>query len=339
MSEQIKPRIIIVIPIGDDLVEGLAKHCDVAERPAGGWTRDRVIDALPEADGVIINGAIPVDQEWLDSGRRLRVLSNRGAGVDNIDIEHASSIGILVCNTPRVLSGAVADVVFGMMLMLSRRLMAAQEHIRSGAWFAGKMAPFGNDPRGKVLGILGLGDIGKAVARTARGFDMKVIYHQPRRVMDAENSGEIEYVSRDELFRRSDFLSVHCALTPDTHRSIGAAEFGMMKPSAYFLNTARGTIVDQSALIDALEANVIAGAGLDVMEKEPLAPDSPLCSLPNVILLPHLGSLTFETRRAMEELAVRNLLDGLAGLVPAAPVNPDVLISPEHLSRRRSSEP
>ena len=320
-----KPRAILAVPIADDLIIELANHCELIEPPGAGWTRETVLEALPLAEGVLTNGTVRVDREWLDRGQRLRVVSNRGAGVDNVDVEYASSKGIVICNTPRVLSGALADIVFALILLSSRKLVGAQAHLRSGAWLDGKPAPVGNDIRGKVLGILGLGDIGRKVARTAAGFELTVLYHQPRRVFEAEEDGSVEYVSRDELFRRSDFLSVHCPLTPITEHSIGAAEFGLMKPTAYFINTSRGKVVDEPALIDALKRHVIAGAGLDVMDSEPLSPHSELATLSNAVLLPHVGSLTVETRRAMEELAARNLVDVLTGSAPAAVVNPAVL--------------
>ncbi|MFN8559675.1 MAG: NAD(P)-dependent oxidoreductase, partial [Dehalococcoidia bacterium] len=231
--------------------------------------------------------------------------------------------GVIVCNTPGVLSAAVRDITFALLLDLARHILPNDQHARSG-WRA---APgrVGVDVQGKTLGIIGLGRIGHIVARAAHGFDLNVIYYDPVRDPAAEASGLAGYRERDDVFREADFLSVHCFLDETTRHHIGLREFRLMKRSAYFINTSRGPVVDEPALIEALRTGLIAGAGLDVMEVEPLDPASELCSLANVILLPHIGSGTVETRLAMIELAGRNLVAAVTGGMPETPVNPEAV--------------
>jgi glyoxylate reductase len=298
---------------------------DLVEMPPGA-AKDptAVAAALTTAEGVLVSQAIPFTADLLDTSPMLRVISKVGAGYDKIDVSAATARRILVCNTPGVLSGAVADHTFALLLALTRRIRENEAHVRTGAWTKGA-GLLGHDIRGKTFGILGLGGIGRVVAATARGFDMNVIYFQRTRNRDAESAGLAAYRERDDLFREADVVSVHCALTAETRRSIGERELELMKPSNYFLNLSRGGVVDQAALLSALESGRLAGAGLDVTDPEPLDPNHPLCRLPNVVITPHIGSGTVETRRAMQELAVTNLLQAMAGGTPRAAVNPQVL--------------
>lgn len=309
---------------------------DLMEMPPGAAKDPSAIAAaLVTAEGVLVSQAIPFTAELFGGAPKLRVVSKVGVGYDKIDVAAATARHILVCNTPGVLSGAVADHTFALLLALTRRLRENEAHVRTGAWKKGA-GLLGHDIRGKTIGIIGFGGIGRAVAATARGFDMKVIYFQRTRNVGAESSGLAAFRERDDLFREADIVSVHCGLTPETRRSIGERELNLMKPSSYFLNLSRGAVIDHAALVRALEAGRIAGAGLDVTDPEPLDPTDPLCALPNVVLTPHIGSGTIETRRAMQELAVNNLLQAMAGETPQAAVNPEVRRTyrgSSHLSR------
>jgi glyoxylate reductase len=319
-----RARVLVTAPLPDDLIATLRKAFDLELPPGSARDSMAIISSLATAEGVLLSQALPFTAALLDSCPKLRVISNVGVGYDNIDVAAATARNILVCNTPGVLSGAVADLTFALLLALTRRLRENEAHVRTGTWKTGS-GPLGHDIRGKTIGIIGLGGIGRTVARTARGFDMSVIYYKRTRDLEAEGSGLAAFSDRDDLFREADVVSVHCALTPETRHSIGEAEFALMKPSSYFVNTSRGAVVDQAALVRALQSGKIAGAALDVTDPEPLEPADSLCSLPNVVLTPHVGSGTVETRRAMHVLAVQNLLQAMAGRIPPAAVNPEVL--------------
>ncbi len=317
-----KPRILLATPVPDHVRAMLDDACEVVTVPGGGRpTRDQLTAMLPEVDGILTSNQIKVDNALLDRCPNLKVVANNGVGYDNVDIPYATSKGVLVCNTPGVLSGAVADLTFALLLDLARHIPANEQHVRGGGW---RSAPgrIGVDVRGKTIGIIGLGRIGHLVAETAKGFALQVIYYDPTRDPDAEARGLAAYRERDDVFREADFLTVHCFLDETTRRHISRREFGLMKSSAYLINTSRGGVIDQDALVAALGEGQIAGAALDVMEEEPLDPAHPLCAAPNTILLPHVGSATVETRLAMIELAARNAIHAVTGGTPEAMVNP-----------------
>ncbi len=317
-----KPKVIVSVTLPPDLRERVAAACDIVDVPVGQNPAEAVAaDLRAQVSGMVCTMKTKVDPSLLAAFPALKVSSNFAVGFDNVDVAAATGRKVLICNTPRVLDGAVADVTIGLMLCLARNLVAGDAFVRSGAWTKGAF-PLTTDIRGKTLGLLGMGRIGRVVARTAQAFDMPVIYHNRRE--DPQAQGLATYVARDELFKRSDVLSVHIPLSAETRHSVGKRELSLMKPTAFLINTARGPVVDEAALIDALRAKTIAGAGLDVMEQEPLPAASPLCELPNVVLQAHVGSATHETRRAMIDLAVSNLLDALAGRKPEAMVNPEV---------------
>jgi glyoxylate reductase len=321
MARVDRPRVVVAAQLPDDLLSALRETCDVHLMPPGiASDSDAVASVLADAHGVIVSESVRVTPRLLDRCRRLRVVSKVGVGYDTIDVEAATARNVLVCNTPGVLNGAVADLTFAILLALTRRLRENEARVRTGAWKHGPEL-LGHDIRGKTFGIIGFGAIGRTVARTARGFDMNVIYYRRSRDAESEAAGLAAFRDRDNVFREADVVSVHCPLTSETRGSIGERELGLMKPTSYFVNTSRGAVVDQAALVRALRSGTIAGAALDVMDPEPLDPSDPLCSLPNVVLAPHVGSGTLETRRAMGELAVRNLLQVLAGIVPEATVN------------------
>lgn len=319
-----RPRIIVSVPVPEDLRAELAARFDIVDVPVGVPPADALPAELRAGiQGQLITPQTRVDENLMQSLPSLRVSSNFAVGYDNVDLQAANRHKVLICNTPNVLNNAVADVILGLMLCLARNLVAGDAFVRSGAWTRGPF-PLTHDIRGKTFGLLGMGRIGRVAARGAQAFDMKVIYHNRRQDEQAEAQGLASYVDRDTLFRTADVLCVLVPLTAETRHSVGAREFGMMKPTAYLINTARGAVLDEAALVEALRSGRIAGAGLDVMETEPLPADSPLCSLPNVVLQAHVGSATHETRRAMIELAVHNLIDALSGVRPTAMVNPEI---------------
>ena len=280
------------------------------------FTSIRLRQALAAADGVLCTVTDRIDGEVLAvQPMRARILANFGVGYNHIDMGSARKRGLVVTNTPGVLTEATADLAMALMLMVARRLGEGERQLRSGDWKG--WAPthlMGRDVSGQTLGIIGFGRIGKAVARRARrGFGMNVLCHTPRAIEDSvARDSEVQAVELDELLGLSDFVSLHCPVTPATRRLMNRERLARMKPSAVLINTARGEIVDEAALVEALTSGVIAGAGLDVYEREPELP-SGLLALPNVVLLPHLGSATESTRTAMGMKAVDNLLAFFAG--------------------------
>jgi len=289
--------------------------------------REVLLREVADVDGLYCNITERIDSEVLNTGTRLKVVASMSVGFDHIDLDAATKKGILATHTPGVLTEAVADETFGLMLALARRLVEADAYVRDGSWKL-KWSPMllvGRDVYAKTLGIYGLGRIGIAVARRAKGFGMKVIYYDAIRNEEAEKVHGIEFKTKDEVVAESDYLSVHVPYTPETRNSIGAKEFKMMKRTAYIINTARGGVVDEKALVDALREGTIAGAALDVFEREPVEPDNPLLKMKNVVLAPHLASGSIESRTAMAVLAANNLVAGLTGQTPPNLINKQVL--------------
>jgi len=276
--------------------------------------RSRLMEMVGDKEGLLCMITDRIDDDLLRHAPRLQAIANMAVGYDNIDVEAASRKGIPVSNTPGVLTDATADLAFALILAVARRLVEGDHMTREGGFrFWAPMYFLGHEVSRKTLGIIGLGRIGKAVARRARGFDMKVFYHT-RTKLSPEQEKELgaTYCDMDILLSRADFVSLHVPLTPDTHHLVGARELAMMRTSAYLINTSRGPVVDEKALLAALEKGTIAGAGLDVYEQEPdLTPG--FKNLDNVVLLPHIGSATVETRTRMALKAVENLLAGLRG--------------------------
>ncbi|NYT38550.1 D-glycerate dehydrogenase [Allopusillimonas soli] len=319
------PYVIVSAPVPEDLRTSIEANFNIVDVPVGKRLEDALdSDRLQEIAGIVCTVRTKLDEGVMASMPKLRVISNFAVGFDNVDVAAANARNILVCNTPRVLDSAVADLVFGMIIILGRDMLNGDTYVRDGTW-ASKGAPaLTRDIRGKTLGLLGMGRIGRVVAKTAKAFDMNVIYHNRNRCSDAESEGLAEYRDREALLAEADFLSIHVPLTDATRNSIGERELKIMKSSAYLINTSRGAVVDEQALVEALKSGEIAGAGLDVMVKEPLPAESPLCSMRNVVLQAHVGSGTVETRRAMIDLATRNLIDALTNKQPEAMVNPQV---------------
>ena len=290
--------------------------------------REYFLEQISIADGVVaIPGATTkMDREAIDAGRNLRIISSYSVGYDHIDVAYATEKGILVTNTPGVLTDATADLAFGLLLMAARRMSEGERLMRSGGWrYWGPRMLLGQQVAGSSLGIIGLGRIGQAMAKRAKGFDMKLCYTGRNRRPELEKELGISFLSFEDLLGTCDFISIHCPLSPETKSLIGEKELKMMKKTAILINTSRGPVVDQKALARALKEEWIAGAGLDVFEKEPMDPEDPLLKLDNVAMTPHLGSASSKTREDMAIMAVTNLLAGLEGKTPPNLLNPEVL--------------
>ncbi|MDR5695010.1 MAG: D-glycerate dehydrogenase [Armatimonadota bacterium] len=281
---------------------------------------------VADAEGLISLVTDPIDAEVMDAAPKLRVISNYAVGYDNIDIPAATARGIVVTHTPGVLTETVADFTFALILAAARRVVEADRFTREGKWKSWEPMLFlGQDVYGATLGLVGLGRIGSAVARRAKGFNMRVLYYDVVRREDLERELGLEFTDLPTLLRESDFVSIHTPLTPETRHLIGAKELNLMKPTAILINTARGPIVDTIALAHALRERRIWAAGIDVFETEPVPPDHPLLQLDNVVVAPHIASASIATRTKMALLAVENLLSVLEGRVPPHPVNPEAI--------------
>jgi glyoxylate reductase len=290
----------------------------------GAMPRDRLLAEVAGKAGAITLLTDRVDEEFLDAaGPQLTVVANYAVGFDNIDVDACTRRGVLACNTPQVLTETTADTAFALMMAAARRIAEGDRFLRSGApWIWGPLMMLGQDVHHATLGIVGFGRIGQALARRARGFAMRVLYHdRDRPPAEVEQELGAEYRDLDDLLRESDFVSLHVSLTPQTRHLINAARLALMKPTAVLVNTARGPVIDEQALAQALQQGQIFAAGLDVFEREPdVHPDLLACE--NAVLIPHLGSATVQTRLAMANLAVDNLLAGLEDRHPPALLNP-----------------
>jgi glyoxylate reductase len=267
-----------------------------------------------------------IDAAIMSAAPRLRVISNMAVGYDNIDIEEASRRGILVTNTPGILTETTADFAFALLLAAARRVVEADRYTRQGRWKTwGPQVLLGHDVHDATLGVVGLGGVGLEVAKRGSGFGMRVLYCDSTRKFKEERRYGLAYVKLDQLLTESDFISLHVPLTPETYHLVGERELSLMKPTAVLINTARGAIVDQRALWRFLEKRRIAAAAIDVSEEEPIAPDDPLLGLDNIIITPHIASASVATRLAMARMAVENLLTALRGQVPPQCVNREAI--------------
>lgn len=309
------PRVLADLPVSPTIERMLAGRIELLP-----WDSLQGAEA-PSIAAVYTYGHPRVDAELLDRLPRLRVISNFGVGVDHIDVAAASARGVAVGNTPGILDGATADQAFALLLAAGRRLVEGDRYARGPNFLRYDPAfLLGREVHGSTLGILGLGRIGEQVARRARAFDMRLLYHNRRRRPAVEETLGVRYVSRDELLAAADYLMLTVPLTSETRRLIGRAELARMKPTAILINMARGAVVDTEALAEALAARTIYAAALDVTEPEPLPRDHPLLRLDNVIITPHLGSATEQTRQRMAEASIDNLLAGLSGRPLPCPV-------------------
>ncbi len=313
------PKIFITrqIPeIGIKLLKD--KGWDVSVGPEGKISSEELLKGVKGVEAILSVLTEEINKEVMEAaGKQLKIIANYAVGYNNIDVEEAKKRNILVTNTPGVLTDAVADHAVGLLFATARRITEADKYTRAGKFKAwGPELFLGGDIAGKVLGVVGLGRIGSAVAqRMSQGFNMKVIYYDVRRNEELEKKHGWQYEELDDLFKKADFVSLHTALTPETKHLISAERLKTMKPGAYLINTSRGPVIDEKALIEALKNKGIAGAALDVFENEPeLMPG--LADLENVVLTPHIASATRETRNKMAEMAANNIIAALEGQTP-----------------------
>jgi glyoxylate reductase len=322
-------RIYITRPVAEEAVAMLREMADVSVWPEPDVPPpyEVIVQAARESEGLLCLLTDRIDVGLMDAAAgRLRVVSNCAVGYDNIDVPAATARGIMVCNTPGVLTETTADLAWSLIMSAGRRIVEGDRYLRAGKWKSwSPQLMLGQDIHAATLGIIGFGRIGQAVARRARGFGMEVLYSDPVRQVEPEKSVGALFVALPDLLRRSDFVSIHAPLTPETRHMIGEKELALMKPTAVLVNTARGPMVDEGALAEALRKKRIFAAGLDVFEAEPLPQDSPLLNLENVVLLPHIGSASVATRTRMARMAAENLVAGLSGQRPPYLVNEEVL--------------
>jgi glyoxylate reductase len=319
-----KPKIYITRKLPDLVVEKLKEVSEVKmwEKEDEPVPREILEKEIRDVDGLYCLLTETIDEHLLNLAPKLKIVSNMAVGYNNIDVAAATQKGIMVTNTPGVLTETTADLTFALLMATARRLVEAADYLREGSWKTwSPMQLTGQDINGATLGIFGLGRIGEALAKRARGFDMKIIYHNRSRKPEAEEQLGIQYADKETLLREADFVCVLTPYTPETKNYLGAAELSLMKPTACLINTARGGIVNEAALYQALKDGVIWGAGLDVFDEEPVSIDHPLLSLANVTALPHIGSASNNTRLKMAMLAAENLLQGLQGETPKNLVN------------------
>lgn len=308
-----RPTVYITRLLPPPVLDAIPRHYHVLTTPGDRPpTTEELRQGFAQADAVICTLTDCIDASLLSHATRMKILANYAVGYNNIDVPAATQRGIIVTNTPDVLTDATADLTWALLLAVSRRVVEGDSWLRTGSWPGWTPTQLlGADVSGKTLGILGMGRIGQAVAQRASGFRMPVIY-AGRHALSKPLGAEWIRRSLDEVLGESDFLSLHVPLTEATHHLIGRGELALMKPTAYLINTSRGPVIDEAALVSALEARTIAGAGLDVYEQEPTV-SAELRSLPNVVLLPHLGSATLETRTRMGLICLENIAAVLEG--------------------------
>ncbi|MEY2736874.1 MAG: hypothetical protein RLZ58_2283 [Pseudomonadota bacterium] len=323
-----RPRILVARAVFPEVLDKLSQHFEVqSNQPDEIWSKPALIAALKDKVGAFTTGSERIDAEVLAACPHLKICANMAVGFNNFDVDAMTARGVLATNTPDVLTETTADFGFALLMATARRVTESEHYLRAGLWTKWSYDMFaGAEVHGSTLGILGMGRIGQGIARRgAHGFGMKVIYHNRSRLDAAsEAAWKATYVSKEQLLREADHLVLVLPYSASSHHAIGAAEIAQMKPSATLVNIARGGIVDDAALAQALKDRRIAAAGLDVFEGEP-AVHPELLKVPNVVLTPHIASATVKTRLAMADLAADNLIGYLVKGKPLTPLNPQVL--------------
>jgi len=316
-------KIFITRKIDDQVIEKLSEQFTVEvwphdDRPV---PREELLKQARDSYALLTMLSDKIDSELLEQASNLQIVANLAVGYDNIDVDAASKHKVIVTNTPEVLTDTTADLTFSLLMAVARRIVEADSYIKKGDWQS--WSPYllaGSDIHHKTIGIIGMGKIGEAVARRAKGFEMDVLYHTRSRKPDAEKALDAKHVSLNELLEQSDFVVCLAPLTNETKGMIGKEAFNKMKNSAFFINAGRGPVVEESALIEALQKGKIAGAGLDVFEVEPISQDHPLLSMQNVVAVPHIGSSSRATRYTMMELCAENIMNVLTNKDPVTKV-------------------
>ncbi len=319
-------KVFIDYPLPGNAIEKLKEKCEVVVNQKEKLTKKELKQAIADVDGFICLLTDKVDKSIINAGKKLKVISNYAVGFDNIDVKAATKKKIAVTNTPGVLTQAVAEHTFALLMAISRRIVEADKLTRKGKYPGWKPdLLLGAQLQGKTLGIIGMGRIGTVVAKIAtRGYGMKVVYYSQHRDEAGEKETGAIYTTFEDVLCTSDFVSLHVPLNEKTRHLIGEKQLAMMKPTAYLINTSRGGVIDENALVNALQNKTITGAALDVFEFEPKLSKG-LKELDNVVLTPHIASATLEARSGMAEMAVENLLAVLEGRKPLSIVNPEVL--------------
>ena len=323
-----KPKVYVTRIIAEEGLAELRQACDLhIWQGTESMPREMQLEQFSDCTGLLATIDTIIDRELLETCPDLKIVSNHGVGFDNIDVSTCTEFGVLAGNTPGVLSETTADLAFALILNAARRVHELANWVKQDRWTVntGLLDNLGRDVHHTTLGIIGLGSIGREVARRATGFNMKILYHNRSRDEQCEKELGAVYVSREEILNKSDIISIHLPLTEETRHFIGYDELKQMKPSALLINTARGAIVDQSALYNAIKNRVIAGAGLDVTDPEPVRGDDPLLSLPQVTVLPHIGSGTRTCRINMAAMAAKNLINALRGRPMVSCINPEAV--------------
>lgn len=319
----LKNTVYITRKLPDTIIDKLSSHFDVRM-----WNEENIpvprevlLREIEHVDGLLCLLTDRIDEDVLQKANQLKIISNLAVGYNNIDVQAANRRGIVVTNTPGVLTESTADLTFALLMATARRVVEAADVLRNGEWGAWSLMQMtGQDIYGSTLGIIGLGRIGEALVKRAKGFDMNVLYYNRTRKQEKERELGIQYRELKDLLQQSDYVCLLLPYSPEAHHLISKEELSLMKKSAILINSSRGGIVDEAALYQALREGGILAAGLDVFEQEPIPIDHPLLSLPNVVLLPHIGSASVKTRMSMAHLAADNLVNVLHDKEPLTPI-------------------
>jgi glyoxylate reductase len=324
-----KPKVYVTRELPGRSLETMRKYFDVEVWPEyGPPPKQHIIEKTRGVDALATLLTDKIDAEVFDAAPKLKIVSQMAVGYDNIDVNEATKRGIYVTNTPGVLTETTADLAWALLMAIARRIVEADKYVRTGQWKVSwhPSMLLGKDVYGATIGIVGAGRIGAAVARRAKGFNMKILYYDVVPMPpEVEKEVGARRVDLETLLKESDFVSIHVPLTKETYHMINEERLRLMKKTAYIINNARGSIIDEKALYKALKEGWIAGAALDVFEQEPTPVDNPLLKLENVVVAPHIGSASFETRSRMAEMVAENLVAFFQGKVPPNLVNPEVL--------------
>ena len=322
-----KPNVYVTRMLPQAAIDLLKEHCQVEINPEDRvLAREELLEKVKGRDAVLCLLTDTIDEEVLESaGLECRIFANYAVGYNNISVEAATKKGIIITNTPGVLTDATADLAWSLLFSVSRRVAESDKYTREGKFKGwGPMLFLGRDITGKTLGVIGIGRIGANFAKKSKGFEMRILYNDIKPDEEFEKETGASYVDKETLLKESDFISVHVPLLPSTRHLIGEKEFKLMKKTAVLINTSRGPVVDEKALVKALKQGEIWGAGLDVFENEPLL-EPGLAELDNVVIVPHIASATIETRTNMGLIAVRNIIAVFKGEMPPNCLNPEVL--------------
>ena len=313
--------VVVTETIHPDGIDLLRKECEVIELSSGS-DETLLLSYAEKADALLTRGGIKVKRPFMEAAHKLKVIAVHGVGADHVDLDTAADLGIAVFNTPTALTETVAELTVALLLALIRRVVSADKAVRAGEWSRKYSDLIGSELMGKTVGIIGLGRIGTAVARRLKGFDVNLLYYDVTRKREVEDELNTQHTELNNLLSTSDIITLHMPLTSETHHLISHREFNMMKKGAYLINMARGKIIDENALIEALRSGKLAGAALDVFEEEPPKADNPLLSFDNVVLTPHIGASSREAMRRMAIQSAEGILKVFRGETPPNIVKP-----------------